>query len=294
MPSVTWGVIQGRKERLVTRVLALDFLRSVGVTDPAGELEAVELPSSLDVLQERLDFLLRLGPNYPLLLACSLRKNVIPVLSYLEKLDVTRARLAAFVRAYPACLHASVAVDRMDIPRVLEQYLDILGLKPDGTIRTSDAYLVGIVDPAGTSSATMRGGGGGGANGPAATATLSPAGASSATMTGRGGADSIDAAPPAEGTALPPPPARQAPPSDRTTSAKHGPDGGAVAAIDSGGSGGIVPSNEGDGVSSMFSTAFDWTGLQLDEEQQRKGTLVRAAPLIPIKGGTMLSRQAKH
>jgi mTERF domain-containing protein, mitochondrial len=113
MPSVTWGVIQGRKERLVTCVLALNFLRSVGVTDPAGKLEAVELPSSLDVLQECLDFLLRLGPNYPLLLACSLRKNAIPVLSYLEKLDVARARLAAFLRAYPACLHASVAVDRI-------------------------------------------------------------------------------------------------------------------------------------------------------------------------------------
>ncbi|KAF7086325.1 hypothetical protein CFC21_089624 [Triticum aestivum] len=165
MPSVTWGVIQGRRERLVSRVLALDFLRSAGVTDPAGELEAVELPSSLDVLQERLDFLLRLGLStddlsaYPFLLACSLRKNVIPVLSYLEKLGVTRARLAAFVRAYPACLHASVAVDlapivkalrgldvdRQDIPRVLERYPDVLGLKPDGTISTSVAYLVGIV-----------------------------------------------------------------------------------------------------------------------------------------------------
>src|SRR4051812_41027318 len=32
MPSVTWGVIQGRKERLVSRVLALDFLRSAGVS----------------------------------------------------------------------------------------------------------------------------------------------------------------------------------------------------------------------------------------------------------------------
>uniref|UniRef100_A0A0E0CSA1 Uncharacterized protein n=1 Tax=Oryza meridionalis TaxID=40149 RepID=A0A0E0CSA1_9ORYZ len=179
MPSVTWGVIQGRKERLVSRVLALDFLRSAGVSDPAGELEAVELPSSLEVLQERLDFLLRLGLStddlsaYPLLLACSLRKNAIPVLSYLEKLGVTRARLAAFVRAYPACLHASVAVDltpvvkslrgldvdrqdlprslrgldvdRQDLPRVLERYPDILGLKPDGTISTSVAYLVGIV-----------------------------------------------------------------------------------------------------------------------------------------------------
>ncbi|KAF0931160.1 hypothetical protein E2562_002517 [Oryza meyeriana var. granulata] len=146
MPSVTWGVIQGWKARLVSRVLALDFLRSAGVSDPAGELKAVELPSSLEVLQERLDFLLRLGLStddlsaYPLLLACSLRKNVIPVLSYLEKLGVTRARLAAFVRAYPACLHASVAVDlapvvkslrgldvdRQDLPRVVERYPDIL------------------------------------------------------------------------------------------------------------------------------------------------------------------------
>uniref|UniRef100_A0A0D3HSQ9 Uncharacterized protein n=1 Tax=Oryza barthii TaxID=65489 RepID=A0A0D3HSQ9_9ORYZ len=45
MPSVTWGVIQGRKERLVSR-------EAPGVSDPVGELEAVELPSSLEVLQE--------------------------------------------------------------------------------------------------------------------------------------------------------------------------------------------------------------------------------------------------
>ncbi|BAH93747.1 Os07g0112600, partial [Oryza sativa Japonica Group] len=48
-------------------------------SDPAGELEAVELPSSLEVLQEQLEFVLRLSTDdlssYPLLLACSLRKN---------------------------------------------------------------------------------------------------------------------------------------------------------------------------------------------------------------------------
>ncbi|OAY79592.1 transcription termination factor MTERF4, chloroplastic [Ananas comosus] len=162
MPSVTWGAIQGRKERLVSRVVISDYLKSLGVVP--DELEAVELPSTVDVMRERVEFLQRLGLTvddlnaYPLALACSVRKNVVPVLGYLEKLGVPRARLADLLRAYPQVLHASVIADlapvvkslrgldveRQDVPYVLQRYPELLGFKPEGTMSTSVAYLVGV------------------------------------------------------------------------------------------------------------------------------------------------------
>lgn len=162
MPSVTWGVIQGRKDRLVSRVIISDYLKSIGVVP--DELEHLELPSSVEVMRERVDFLHRLGlsvddfNSYPLILACSVRKNMIPVLSYLEKLGIPRSRLADFLRRYPQVLHASVIVelapvvkflrgldvDRSDIPFVLQRFPDLLGFKPEGTMSTSVAYLVSV------------------------------------------------------------------------------------------------------------------------------------------------------
>ncbi|CAL9098006.1 unnamed protein product [Musa textilis] len=162
LPSVTWGVVQGRKERLVSRVIISDYLKSLGIAP--DELADVELPSSVDIMRERVDFITRLGLSvddlnaYPLLLACSVRKNMIPVLGYLEKLGVPRPRLGEFVRAYPQVLHASVVVElapvvkflrgldveRSDIPYVLQRYPELLGFKPEGTMSTSVAYLVSI------------------------------------------------------------------------------------------------------------------------------------------------------
>lgn len=106
MPSVTWGAIQGKKERLVSRVIITDYLKQLGIDVPE-ELAAVELPSTVEVMRERVEFLQRLGltiddlNTYPLLLACSLRKNIIPVLSYLEKLGIPRRNLGNFTRRYP-------------------------------------------------------------------------------------------------------------------------------------------------------------------------------------------------
>ncbi|XP_073011058.1 transcription termination factor MTERF4, chloroplastic [Typha latifolia] len=162
MPSVTWGAIQGRKERLVSRVIISDYLKSIGVVP--DELEVVELPSTVDVMRERVDFLLRLGLSvddlnaYPLALACSLRKNIIPVLAYLEKVGVPRGKLAEFIRSYPQVLHASVVVElvpvvrflrgldveRVDVPYVLQRFPELLGFKLEGTMSTSVAYLVSI------------------------------------------------------------------------------------------------------------------------------------------------------
>ncbi|MQM17698.1 hypothetical protein Taro_050674 [Colocasia esculenta] len=162
MPSVTWGVIQGRKEKLVSRVIISDYLKSLGIVPE--ELEHLELPSTVEVMRERVEFLQKLGltiddmNEYPLMLGCSVRKNMIPVLGYLEKIGIQRSKLGEFVKNYPQVLHASVVVElvpvvkflrgldveRHDIPYVLQKYPELLGFKLEGTMSTSVAYLVSI------------------------------------------------------------------------------------------------------------------------------------------------------
>lgn len=162
MPTVTWGVVQGRKEKLVSRVIICDYLKGVGVIP--DELESLELPSTVEVMRERVEFLQKLGltvddiNEYPLMLGCSVRKNVIPVLGYLEKIGIQRSRLGEFVKNYPQVLHASVVVElapvvkflrgldveRQDIGYVLQKYPELLGFKLEGTMSTSVAYLVSI------------------------------------------------------------------------------------------------------------------------------------------------------
>lgn len=162
MPTVTWGVVQGRKEKLVSRVIICDYLRSIGIVP--DELEHLELPSTVDVMKERVDFLQRLGltiddiNQYPLMLGCSVRKNMVPVLDYLNKLGFQKQELPSFLRKHPQVLHASVIVDlvpvtkflrgldieRIDIPVVLQKYPELFEFKLEGTMSTSVAYLVSI------------------------------------------------------------------------------------------------------------------------------------------------------
>ncbi|KAL9670520.1 hypothetical protein QQ045_008073 [Rhodiola kirilowii] len=162
MPSVTWGVVQGRKEKLVSRVIICDFLKSIGIIP--DEIENLELPSTVEVMRERVEFLQKLGLSiddmneYPLMLGCSVRKNVIPVLGYLEKIGIPRPKLGEFIRNYPQVLHASVVVElvpvvkhlrgldveKEDIGFVLQKYPELLGFKTEGTMSTSVAYLVSI------------------------------------------------------------------------------------------------------------------------------------------------------
>ncbi|BAF17414.1 transcription termination factor MTERF4, chloroplastic [Oryza sativa Japonica Group] len=138
------------------------FLASLGV-DP-GELAGLELPATVDVMRERVEFLHSLDLSnedlaaYPLALGCSVRKNMVPVLDYLGKLGVRQDALPDLLRRYPQVLHASVVVDLApvvkylqgmdvrphDVPRVLERYPELLGFKLEGTMSTSIAYLVGI------------------------------------------------------------------------------------------------------------------------------------------------------
>ncbi|OVA06620.1 Mitochodrial transcription termination factor-related [Macleaya cordata] len=162
MPTVTWGVVQGRKEKLVSRVIICDYLKGLGIIP--DELEHLELPSTIEVMKERVEFLQKIGltiddmNEYPLMLGCSVRKNIIPVLGYLEKIGITRSKLGEFVKNYPQVLHASVVVElvpvvrflrgldveRQDIGYVLMKYPEILGFKLEGTMSTSVAYLVSI------------------------------------------------------------------------------------------------------------------------------------------------------
>ncbi|XP_076924270.1 transcription termination factor MTERF4, chloroplastic-like [Bidens hawaiensis] len=162
MPTVTWGVVHGRKEKLVSRVIVSDYLKSIGIIP--DELEEVELPSTIDVMRERVEFLQKLGltiddiNEYPLMLGCSVRKNIIPVLGYLEKVGIQRSKMGEFVKKYPQVLHASVVVElvpvirflrgldveKQDIGYVLMKYPELLGFKLEGTMSTSVAYLVSI------------------------------------------------------------------------------------------------------------------------------------------------------
>lgn len=151
-----------KKEKIANRAKVYDFLRGLGIIP--DELDGLELPVTVEVMQERIDFLHKLGltvediNNYPLVLGCSVKKNMIPVLDYLGNLGVRKSTFTEFLRRYPQVLHASVVVDLApvvkylqgldikpnDIPRVLERYPEVLGFKLEGTMSTSVAYLVGI------------------------------------------------------------------------------------------------------------------------------------------------------
>ncbi|PSS10179.1 Transcription termination factor like [Actinidia chinensis var. chinensis] len=151
-----------KNETMENRARVYEFLRGIGVIP--DELDGLELPVTVEVMRERVDFLHKLGltiddiNNYPLVLGCSVKKNMIPVLDYLGKLGVRKSTFTEFLRRYPQVLHASVVVDLEpvvkylqgmdikpnDIPRVLERYPEVLGFKLEGTMSTSVAYLVGI------------------------------------------------------------------------------------------------------------------------------------------------------
>ncbi|PHT48096.1 hypothetical protein CQW23_12304 [Capsicum baccatum] len=156
------SLLEMKNEKEANRARVYEFLRSIGIVP--DELDGLELPVTMEVMRERVDFLQKLGLTiedinyYPLVLGCSVKKNMIPVLDYLGKLGVRKSTLTDFLRRYPQVLHASVVVDLApvvkylqgmdiksnDIPRVLEKYPEVLGFKLEGTMSTSVAYLVGI------------------------------------------------------------------------------------------------------------------------------------------------------
>ncbi|CAL1362105.1 unnamed protein product [Linum trigynum] len=156
------SLFEMKDDKVANRARVYEFLRGVGVVP--DELDGLELPVTADVMKERVDFLHQLGltiediNNYPLMLGCSVKKNMIPVLDYLGKLGVRKSAITNFLRRYPQVLHSSVVVDLApvvkylqgmdikpnDVPRVLEKYPEVLGFKLEGTMSTSVAYLAGI------------------------------------------------------------------------------------------------------------------------------------------------------
>lgn len=143
-------------------VIICDYLKSLGID--TEELEELALPTTVDVMKERVEFLQKLGlsiediNDYPLMLGCSVKRNMVPILDYLEKLGVSKSALPDLLRRYPQVLHSSVVIDLQpvvkflrgldikanDIPRVIESYPELLGFKLEGTMSTSVAYLVSI------------------------------------------------------------------------------------------------------------------------------------------------------
>ncbi|KAL0291978.1 UNVERIFIED_CONTAM: Transcription termination factor MT, chloroplastic [Sesamum radiatum] len=99
-------------ERIANRARVYEFLRGIGIVP--DELDGLELPVTVDVMRERVEFLHKLGltiediNNYPLVLGCSVKKNMVPVLDYLGKLGVRKSTFTEFLRRYPQVLHASV------------------------------------------------------------------------------------------------------------------------------------------------------------------------------------------
>ncbi|MCO5579142.1 hypothetical protein L7F22_032994 [Adiantum nelumboides] len=158
-PSLTWGVVQHSAEG---KQKVIEFLEEEGID--TTELYDVELPNTVEVMQERLDFLKKLGlsmeviNSYPLMVTCSIKKNIIPVLDYLEQLGLRSRDLPNFLEKYPMILHSSVIIDlmpvvdyllgldiqRKNIIKVLAKYPDVLGFRLEGTMSTSVAYLVSL------------------------------------------------------------------------------------------------------------------------------------------------------
>ena len=64
-----------------------------------NNIERITLPTTVDVMKERVEFLQKLGLSiedineYPLMLGCSVKRNMVPILDYLEKLGVHKSVL---------------------------------------------------------------------------------------------------------------------------------------------------------------------------------------------------------
>ncbi|KAG0585706.1 hypothetical protein KC19_2G031400 [Ceratodon purpureus] len=159
-PSVTARDMEKYEKQLTEEEAVAKYLETVGVDTTS--LDELGLPASLEIVRERVEFLQKIGltvediNDYPLILGYSVKRNLIPVLSYLESLGVTPKSLPILVRKYPQVLHSSVVIDlqphveyleglgiqRADMGSVLTRYPEVFGFKIEGTISTSTSYLI--------------------------------------------------------------------------------------------------------------------------------------------------------
>jgi mTERF domain-containing protein len=142
------------------KTVVMEYLQSLGIDVSA--LEGVELPKQKSIIKERMDYLrnvigltIKDINEYPLMIGCSVRKNLSPVVPYLLVLKVTKNSLPQIVRKYPQVLHSSVVIDLVpnvryiqglgvepkQVGSLLTRYPQVLGYRIEGTMSTSVAYL---------------------------------------------------------------------------------------------------------------------------------------------------------
>ncbi|KAH8932544.1 hypothetical protein BDL97_19G079000 [Sphagnum fallax] len=137
----------------------LEYLKRQGID--TAFLNEVELPKSLAVVKERIEFLLKIGltikdmNDYPLMIGCSVNKNIIPVLKYLNSLKVTRKSIPILIRRIEGTMSTSVAylvmlgVNARQIGGMLTERPDILGMRVGNNIKPKVEYIssLGIPKP---------------------------------------------------------------------------------------------------------------------------------------------------
>ncbi|KAM1263474.1 hypothetical protein ACFX15_027942 [Malus domestica] len=122
-------------------------------------LENLELPSAVDVMRERAEFLQKLGLSiddineYLLMIGCSVRKNMIPVLAYLEKIGILRPKLGHWLcvaevsrgtMSTSVAYLVSIGVSPRDIGPMVMQYPFVLGMRIGTVIKPFVDYLVSL------------------------------------------------------------------------------------------------------------------------------------------------------
>ncbi|KAM1049406.1 hypothetical protein ACFX2C_028513 [Malus domestica] len=115
-------------------------------------LENLELPSAVDVMREIVEFLQKLGLSiddinkYPLMIGCSVRKNMIPVLAYLEKIGILRPKLEVSrgTMSTSVAYLVSIGVSPRDIGPMVMQYPFVLGMRIGTVIKPFVDYLVSL------------------------------------------------------------------------------------------------------------------------------------------------------
>eukprot|EP00897_Mesotaenium_endlicherianum_P007818 jgi/Mesen1/7064/ME000369S06389 len=152
-----------RSVETLKRAPILKYLQSVDID--MDQFEDLDLPESLEIVKERLEFLRNFGVDvaqvvndFPPLVGCSVARNFIPVLTYLENIPIRKENLPTLVSRYPRVLYSSVIVDLMPIidylmglgisrsalEAVILRSPEVLGFKLEGTMSTSVNFMVSL------------------------------------------------------------------------------------------------------------------------------------------------------